>query len=131
MLAAAARFLPSIFAGLLAGSDESQSQGNGMFLGKRDHTYHIKHTGEGILITPVEHKKTVGFYVKHGDKVYQGERLLHRLFGQIPLLNILFYFCQTDLSKYINYTDIILFYLSPGRLPLEKDHPSPYLNRDS
>ncbi len=88
MLAAAARILPSILAGLLAGSAESQSEGNGMFLGKRDHTYQIKHTGEGILITPAEHKKTVGFYVKHGDKVYQGKGLLHRLFGQIPLLNI-------------------------------------------
>ena len=85
-----ARFLPSILAGLLAGSAESQSQGNGMFLGKRDHTYQIRHTGEGLLITPVDHAKTRGFYIKHGDNVYQGKGLLHGLFGKIPLLNILF-----------------------------------------
>ena len=90
ILAAAARFLPSILAGLLAGSAESHSDGNGMFLGKRDHTYQIRHTGEGLLITPVDHSKTRGFYVRHEGKVYQGKGLLHGLFGKIPLLNILF-----------------------------------------
>ena len=90
ILAAAARFLPSILAGLLAGSAESQSDGNGMFLGKRDHTYQIRHTGEGLLITPVDHYKTRGFYVKHEDKIYQGKGILHGLFGKIPLLNLFF-----------------------------------------
>ncbi len=39
MLAAAARFIPTILAGLLAGSAEAHSDGNGMFLGKRDQTF--------------------------------------------------------------------------------------------
>ena len=90
LLSAAARFLPSILAGLLAGTAEAHSEGNGMFLGKRDHTYQIRHTGEGLLITPVDHDKTRGFYIKHGNDVYQGKGLLHGLFGKIPLLNILF-----------------------------------------
>ena len=77
ILAAASRFLPSILAGLLASSAESQSEGNGMFLGRRDHTYQIRHTGEGLLITPADHCKTSRFYVKHGDNVYQGKGLLH------------------------------------------------------
>ena len=90
MLAAASRFLPSILAGLIAGSTEYHADGNGMFLGKRDHTYQINHSGEGLLITPTEHGKTRGFYVKHNGNIYQGKGILHGLFGKIPLLNILF-----------------------------------------
>ena len=88
MLAAASRFLPAILAGLVAGSAETE--GSGMFLGKRDHTYQIRHSGEGLLITPAEHCNARGFYVKHEGRIYQGEGLLHGLFGKIPLLNILF-----------------------------------------
>ena len=90
MLAAASRFLPAILAGLAAGATEYHTEGNGMFLGRRDHTYQIRHSGEGLVITPVEHSKLRGFYVKHGDKVFQGKGILHGLFGKIPLLNILF-----------------------------------------
>ena len=90
ILAAASRFLPSILAGLIAGSSEYHSEGNGMFLGKRDQTYQIKHSGEGLLITPFDHGKTRGFYVKHNGNIYQGRGILHGLFGKIPLLNILF-----------------------------------------
>ena len=90
MLSAAARFLPAILAGLAAGTAEYHSNGNGMFLGRRDHTYQIQHSGEGLLITPAEHSKLRGFYVKHDDKVFQGKGILHGLFGQIPLLNLLF-----------------------------------------
>lgn len=90
MLAAASRFLPAILAGLAAGATEYHSNGNGMFLGRRDHTYQIRHSGEGLLITPAEHNKIRGFYVKHGEKIFQGKGILHGLFGQIPLLNILF-----------------------------------------
>ena len=54
------------------------------------HTYQIRHSGEGLLITPAEHSKLRGFYVKHNEKVFQGKGILHGLFGQIPLLNILF-----------------------------------------
>ena len=92
MLTAASRFLPSIIAGLIAGSVESETEvdGNGMFLGKRDYTYHIRHTGEGLLITHAAPCKQRGFYVRHNGHVYQGKGLLHGLFGKIPLLNILF-----------------------------------------
>jgi len=90
LLKAAVRFLPSILAGLSAGSAEYHKNGNGMFLGRRDHTYQVQHAGEGLVITPVEHCNTRGFYVKHGGTVYQGEGILHGLFQNIPLLNILF-----------------------------------------
>ena len=71
MLAAASRFLPAILAGLAAGATEYHSNGNGMFLGRRDHTYQIRHSGEGLLITPAEHNKIRGFYVKHGEKYFK------------------------------------------------------------
>ena len=90
ILSAAARFLPAILAGLSAGSDVYHKQGNGMFLGKRDHTYQVRHSGEGLLISPSDYSKTRGFYVKHEGNIYQGKGLLHGLFGQIPLLNLLF-----------------------------------------
>ena len=90
MLSAASRFLPAILAGLAAGTAEYHSEGNGMFLGRRDHTYQIRHMGEGLVITPAEHSNIKGFYVKHGEKIFQGKGILHGLFGKIPLLNILF-----------------------------------------
>ena len=90
ILQSALRFLPSILAGLAAGTAEYHKEGNGMFLGKRDHTYQITHSGEGLVIAPAEHRKIRGFYVKHGENVYRGKGVLHSLFGQIPLLNILF-----------------------------------------
>jgi hypothetical protein len=90
LLKTAVRFLPSILAGIAAGTAEYHKEGNGMFLGKRDHTYQITHSGEGLLIKPVEHRKIQGFYVKHGEHEFRGKGVLHSLFGQIPLLNILF-----------------------------------------
>ena len=90
LLQSAARFLPSILAGLSAGAAEYHKGGNGMFLGKRDHTYQIQHTGEGLVITPTKHCKTRGFYIRHEGDVYQGKGLLHGLFQNIPLLNVLF-----------------------------------------
>ena len=50
-----------------------------MFLGKRDHTYQITHSGEGLVITPAEHRKIKGFYVKHGGHLYRGEGVPHSL----------------------------------------------------
>ena len=90
LLKTAVRFLPSILAGLAAGTAEYHKEGNGMFLGKRDHTYQITHSGEGLVIKPVAHRKIRGFYVKHGEHEYRGKGILHSLLGQIPLLNILF-----------------------------------------
>ena len=92
MLAAATRFLPAILAGLVgASAGQEVEEGSGMFLGKRDHTYQIRHTGEGLVIKEVPHNKKIrGFYVKRGDEVYQGRGILHGLFGKIPLLNLLF-----------------------------------------
>ena len=90
LLQTAVRFLPSILAGLAAGTAEYHKEGNGMFLGKRDHTYQITHSGEGLVIKPVGHRKIRGFYVKHGEHEYRGKGILHSLLGQIPLLNILF-----------------------------------------
>ena len=90
ILAAATRFLPAILAGLVAGTADQDVEGNGMFLGKRDHTYQIQHAGEGLLIKAVPHSKIRGFYVKHDDHIYQGRGILHGLFGKIPLLNLLF-----------------------------------------
>ena len=92
MLGAASRFLPGIIAGLLAGSasPDSEVEGNGMFLGKRDYTYLIRHMGEGLIIKPAEHSNIRGFYVKHNGDIYQGKGILHNLLGSIPLLNILF-----------------------------------------
>ena len=92
ILSAAARYLPAIIAGISAGADAYHSTGNGMFLGRRDRTVQIRHNGEGgLVLTPAEHtKKLRGFYVKHDGKVYQGKGLLHGLFGQIPILNLLF-----------------------------------------
>ena len=89
MLTAATRFLPAILAGLVAGTAR-QEEGNGMFLGRRDRTYQIRSSGEGLVITPVPHSKIQGFYVKHDDDIYQGKGILHGLFGKIPLLNLLF-----------------------------------------
>ena len=90
MLSAATRFLPAILAGLAAGTAEYHSNGNGMFLGRRNHTYQIRQSGEGLMITPVEHQKMQGFYVRHGEKIFKGKGILHALFGQLPLLNLLF-----------------------------------------
>ena len=55
-----------------------------------DHTYQIQHAGEGLLNKAVPHGKIGGFYVKHDDQIYQGQGILHELFGKIPLLNSLF-----------------------------------------
>ena len=85
ILAAATRFLPAILAGLVAGTADQDVEGNGMFLGKRDHTYQIQHAGERLLIKAVPHSKIRGFYVKHDDRIYQGRGILHELFGEIPL----------------------------------------------
>ena len=90
IMAAATRFLPAILAGLVAGSAGQEVEGNGMFLGKRDHTYQIRHAGEGLVIKEVPHSKIRGFYVKHNEDIYQGRGILHGLFGKIPLLNLLF-----------------------------------------
>ena len=91
ILAAATRFLPAILAGLVAGTaGQEEVEGNGMFLGKRDHTYQIRHAGEGLVIKEVPHSKIRGFYVKHNEDIYQGRGILHGLFGKIPLLNLLF-----------------------------------------
>ena len=90
MLSAASRFLQGITAGLLAGSAESEVEGNGMFLGKRDYTYQLRHMGEGLLITTAKASPIKGFYVKHDGHVYQGKGILHGLFGKIPLLDIIF-----------------------------------------
>ena len=73
MLSAASKFLPGIIAGLLAGSTESEVEGNGMFLGKRDYTYQLRHMGEGLLITPAKASSIKRFYVKHDGHVYQGK----------------------------------------------------------
>ena len=61
MLSAASKLLPGIIAGLLAGSAESEVEGNGMFLGKRDYTYQLRHMGEGLLITPGKASSIKGF----------------------------------------------------------------------
>ena len=91
MMAAATRFLPAILAGILAGSTEHESEGNGMFLGKDNHTYRVRrHAGDGLVIKQVLHQKIQGFYIKHKDSIYQGRGILHNILGQIPLLNILF-----------------------------------------
>ena len=39
-------FLPAILAGLAAGLAEYHTDGNGMFLGRRYHTYQIRHMGK-------------------------------------------------------------------------------------
>ena len=90
MLSTVTKFLPTILAGLIAGTVGEEVEGNGMFLGKRDHTYQIHHVGEGYRIKEVPHYKIPGFYAKHGGDIYRGEGILHGLFKQIPLLNILF-----------------------------------------
>ena len=90
ILATASRFLPSIIAALLAGTAEAHSDGNGMFLGHRDHTYQIKQMGDGLIFEPATHSKIRGFYVNNGGNIFQGRGILHGLFGKIPLLNLLF-----------------------------------------
>ena len=92
IMAAAARFLPSIIAALASADKDSEehAEGNGIFLGRRDHTYQMRHIGEGLVITPVEHGKTRGLYIKHKGRLYQGEGILHSIFKSIPLLNIFF-----------------------------------------
>ena len=49
ILQTAVRFLPSILAGIATGTAEHHKEGNGMFLGKRDHTYQITHSSEGLV----------------------------------------------------------------------------------
>ena len=79
LMASATRFLPAILAGILAGSAEHESEGNGMFLGKDNHTYRVgRHAGDGLVIKEVPHQKT------------QGRVILHNILGEIPLLYILF-----------------------------------------
>ena len=87
MLAVASQFLPAILAGLAAGLAEYHTEGNEMFWGRRDHTFQIRHSGVGLVLAPAEHSKLQGFYVKLGDKVFQGK---DGLFYKILLLNILF-----------------------------------------
>ena len=60
ILQTALRLLPSILAGVAAGTAEYHKEGNGMFLGKREHTYQITYSGEGLVITPAEHPKIQG-----------------------------------------------------------------------
>ena len=86
LLTTIARFLPSILAGILAGTAEYNKDGNGMFLGKRYHTYQILHSGEGLLFKPVEHQKIKGFYVKHGEHLYRGNGLFANFVKSIPFL---------------------------------------------
>jgi len=86
LLTTVARFLPSILAGILAGTSEYNKDGNGMFLGKRDHTFQITHSGEGIMFKPVEHQKIQGFYVKHGEHLYRGKGFFGDFVKSIPLL---------------------------------------------
>ena len=90
ILSTAARFLPAIIAGIAAGADEYHKEGSGMFFGRRDRTYQVQKSGEGLMITPTAHSKLRGFYVRHDGHVYKGEGLLHGLFGQVPILNLLF-----------------------------------------
>ena len=90
ILSAAARYLPAIIAGISAGAQEYHKEGSGMFFGRRDRTYQVRNSGEGLLITPAKHSKLRGFYVRHAGHVYKGEGLLHGLFGQVPILNLLF-----------------------------------------
>lgn len=92
ILAAAARFLPSILAGILAGSVGHNTEGNGMFLGRKDYTYQIRHSGEGLLFTPAEKSKTRGLYVRHNGRIFQGEGIIfgpNSPFKNIPLLGII------------------------------------------
>ena len=89
ILSAAARYLPAIIAGISAGAQEYHKEGSGMFFGRRDRTYQVRNSGEGLLITPAKHSKLRGFYVRHAGHVYKGEGLLHGLFGQVPILNLL------------------------------------------
>ena len=88
----ASRFLPGIIAGLLAGSTlpDAEVEENGMFLGKKDYTYHIHHMGEGLIIKTTKHSNIRGSYVNHNGDIYQGKGILHNLLGSIPLLNVLF-----------------------------------------
>ena len=86
ILQTALRFLPSILAGIAASTAEYHKKENGMFLGKHDPTYQITHSGEGLVITLVEHRKIQGLHVKHGEHLYRGKGVLHSLFGRIPLL---------------------------------------------
>ena len=50
--------------------DEYNKDGKGMFLGKIDHTIQIRQSGTGLLVTPAEHCKIRGFYMKHGEHLY-------------------------------------------------------------
>ena len=84
ILQTAVKCLPSILAGIAAGTAKYHKEGNGMFLGKRDHTYQIMHSGKGLVNTPVEHRKIQGLYVKHDENINRGKGVLHSLFGQIP-----------------------------------------------
>ena len=86
LLQAVARFLPSILAGIVSGAAEYNKDGNGMFLGRRDHTYQITHSGEGLMFKPVDNQKINGFYVKHGSHLYRGEGFFGDFVKSIPLL---------------------------------------------
>ena len=48
--------------------------------------------GNGLLLTPVEHDKYNGLYVKHEGQVYKGKGMLlgpNSPFKNIPLLNLI------------------------------------------
>ncbi len=89
ILSAAARFLPSILAGLLAGEVESHTNGNGLFLGRKHFTYQLTPKGKGLCFEPVEDRGINGLYVRNGIRTYRGRGILHDLFGKIPLLNLI------------------------------------------
>ena len=80
------RFLPSILAGIAAGSAEYNKNGNGLYLGKDDKTYQITHSGEGLMIKPVEHQKIHGVYVRHGERLYRGKGFFGDFIKSIPFL---------------------------------------------
>ena len=94
----ATRALPTLLGGLATGlissGVEKAVSGNGLFLGKRGYgTARIDFTdGKGIVLTPVDHEKHNGLYLKHDGQIFQGKGLLlgeNSPFKNVPILGMI------------------------------------------
>jgi len=94
----AARALPTVLAGLssglLSGLVEKAVKGDGLYLQKGDYCYRTDPVeGNGLYLSPHPPlQQGDGFFLKHGENIYDGEGLLlgaNSPFKDIPILGLI------------------------------------------